>query len=455
MAVEGRTRAQIRPIKQRVEDELLAIPGVTGVDINQQVTKGKPTGELAIVVYVENKKPANKVPKGQLIPPELDGIPTDVKEQQKIVPKVALTPVRDRDVPLLDATNYATLHGGISMGPCRSIHLDPPDVPASGDYTIAGTLGALVRDRVTRNTMVLTNFHVAAVHNDWQVGDRMAQPSRSDGGRCPDDGFGGLSRARLNSHVDGAVVTIDDGVATRASIEQIGAVNGHADAVVGHQVRKRGRTTELTIGWVDSIDATNIVAYGGDVGDRTFRDQIRILPDTTINPHFSEGGDSGSVIVDHDNNIVGLLFAGAEDDSDTYANPIQRVLDDLAVDIIATPLVLTDPVVCDPIVTKAVPCGVTTHSVTTCSLVTRPVICDMLTSATGCLAPVTKACPPVSLACAPDRNGWRTAADAAGHEGGGFLESLYGSTNSGRIDEAFWLGYYSALEAIAQVEERK
>lgn len=453
MAVGKRTRAQIRPTKERVEDDLLAIPGVTGVDINQQVTKGQPTGDLAIVVYVEKKKPANKVPKGQLIPSEIDGIPTDVKEQKKVVPKAALRRLQDRAVPLEDTTNYATLHGGISMGPCRSVHLEPPEVEEPGEYTVAGTLGVLVRDRVTRNTMALTNFHVAAVNNDWAVGDRMAQPSRSDGGWCPSDAYGALSRAELTSHIDGAVVTIDDGVASSPTIEQIGAVSGHADAVVDSAVRKRGRTTELTYGTVDSIDATTIVDFGGDIGERTFRNQIRILP-TAANPHFSEGGDSGSAVVDGDGNIVGLLFAGAEDDSDTYANPIQRVLDKLAVDIITTPLVLTDPVVCSPIVTKAVPCGVTTHSVA-CSIVTRPVICEVLTSATACLTPVTQACPPVSLACGPDRTGWQPTLQAGTGQGGGFLESLYGSTNSGRIDEAFWLGYYSALEAIAQIEERK
>jgi hypothetical protein len=454
MAVEGRTRAQIRPIKQRVEDELLAIPGVTGVDINRQVTKGQPTGELAIVVYVEKKKPANKVPKNQLIPSEIDGIPTDVKEQKKVVPKAALTRVPDRAVPLLDKTNYTTLHGGISIGPCRTIHKEPPEVPEPGEYTQAGTLGMLVRDRVTRDTVALTNLHVVAADSNWAIGERMAQPSLGDGGECPADGFGAIWRAQLTSHIDGAVVSIDDGVPTRASIEEIGLVSGQAAAVVGSEVRKRGRTTNLTYGIVDSVDATLTIDYGDGFGSHTLRNQVRILPDVWSNPHFSESGDSGSVVVDGDGNVVGLLFGGAEDDSDTYANPIQRVLDDLAVDIIVPPLVLTDPVVCDPIVTKAVPCSITTHSVA-CSIITRPVICEVLTSATGCLAPVTRACPPVSLACVPNQSGWQPTLQAGVGQGGGFLESLYGSTNSGRVDEAFWLGYYSALEAIAQVEERK
>src|SRR5215470_5294650 len=121
------THAQIRPVKQRIEDELLSRPGVVGVDINEKISGGKPTGELAIVVYVEKKKPKTELAKGELIPAEIDGIPTDVKEEHIELhsSRVALAEV----VPLVDATKYTTLHGGISMGPCRSVHLDPPDVP--------------------------------------------------------------------------------------------------------------------------------------------------------------------------------------------------------------------------------------------------------------------------------------------------------------------------------------
>ena len=51
--------------------------------------------------------------------------------------------------PLIDATAYTTLEGGISMGPCRSVFLSPPDVPAPGNYIFVGTLGAMVRDRTS------------------------------------------------------------------------------------------------------------------------------------------------------------------------------------------------------------------------------------------------------------------------------------------------------------------
>ncbi|MBI2897951.1 MAG: hypothetical protein HYY06_30620 [Deltaproteobacteria bacterium] len=44
-------------------------------------------------------------------------------------------------------------------------------------------------------------------------------------------------------------------------------------------------------------------------------------------PMFSDGGDSGSLVLDGDRYAVGLLFAG--DDEATDLNPIAHVLDQL------------------------------------------------------------------------------------------------------------------------------
>ena len=68
MPTKKLTHAQIRPVKQRIEDELLSRPGVVGVDINEKVSDGKPTGELAIVVYVEKKKPKSQLSADEAIP---------------------------------------------------------------------------------------------------------------------------------------------------------------------------------------------------------------------------------------------------------------------------------------------------------------------------------------------------------------------------------------------------
>jgi hypothetical protein len=460
MPAKKLTHAEIRPVKQRIEDELLARPGVVGVDINEKVSDGKPTGELSIVVYVKEKKPKGKLRAGEMIPATIEGIPTDVKEEKielQAVARVALAEV----TPLVDATKYATLHGGISMGPCRSVHLDPPDVPSPGDYIFAGTLGALVTDRTTKAQMALTNFHVACVDSTWAVGNAQCQPSRVDGGSCPGDTFGTLTRATLSTHVDGAVVTLQSGRTTDCSIEEIGAVKGQAAAVLNSAVRKRGRTTGLTYGTVNSVDASVTINYGDGLGNHTLKNQIRITPDTSQSAMFSDHGDSGSVVVDGANKVVGLLFGGSN--VATYANPIQFALDELNVDLCVKTLKwVTRPIICEPIVTKPIVCMVRTNTVI-CQIATRPEICRILTTPAICLiktkvCPVpTRACPPVSLACGPGRGPGTgpgpLGPSSAGEGGAGALDQLYGSPGVDPTDEAFWLGYYTALDALDRAEQ--
>ncbi|HWI70874.1 MAG TPA: hypothetical protein VNT55_02895 [Baekduia sp.] len=458
MARERLTHAAIRPVKQRIEDELLARPGVVGVDINEKVSKGKPTGQLAIVVYVEQKQPKSKLKSDELIPAEIDGIPTDVKEEkiELYTAKEALLDV----VGLVDATKYTTLHGGISMGPCRSVHLEPPEVDTAGDYIFVGTLGAIVRDRATQAAMALTNFHVACIDNGWAVGNTMAQPARNDGGSCPGDVFGTLTRAALSNHVDGAVVAIDPSKVTDCSIEEIGAVRGQAVAALNSAVRKRGRTTGLTHGTVNSVDATVTIDYGDGLGNHTLRNQVRIAPDTTQSAQFSDHGDSGSVVVDAGNNVIALLFGGSP--SATYANPIQFVLDELSVDLCIKPRVLlTRPVICEPLVTRVVVCNVKTTTIS-CKIATRPAICNVVTTPATCdvrtlaACPVATAiCPPQSLACGPVRPVdpiGPIETPIGGQASGAPLGGLYGQPGADAVDEAFWLGYYSALDALHQAE---
>jgi len=96
----------------------------------------------------------------------------------------------------------------------------------------------------------------------------------------------------------------------------MGRVTGSADATIGLSVRKSGRTTGLTDGKVTAIDAVVEVDYGGG---RTaiFREQI-------VSDVLSQGGDSGSLVVDSRSRAVGLLFAGGP--TTTLINPIGAIL---------------------------------------------------------------------------------------------------------------------------------
>ena len=84
------------------------------------------------------------------------------------------------------------------------------------------------------------------------------------------------------------------------------------------QVQKTGRTTGYTTGHIAAVAFDGWVGY--ESGDAYFEDQLLITPGS-----FSDAGDSGSCVLDMDEHIVGLLFAGGA--THTVANYIDDVWD--------------------------------------------------------------------------------------------------------------------------------
>src|SRR5215510_260327 len=149
--------------KESVEEDILKRSGVTGIGVGTKYVAGKPSGEVAIQVFVKKKK--ETVPAGERIPPQINGIPTDVI-QRTFTLHPAMKKVLDVEL-MADTGTYNPVKGGISIGPCRAV----------GGFVFAGTLGVPVRDRASGNTLLLSNFHVMCVDNNSSVGDEMTQPS--------------------------------------------------------------------------------------------------------------------------------------------------------------------------------------------------------------------------------------------------------------------------------------
>jgi hypothetical protein len=310
--------SELRGAKERAETDLLALPGVTGVEIGYKEVGGEPTDRLAIRVLVAEKKPRGKVPAKQRVPEEIDGHPTDVIERRFELHQLgASVPVESLATPV-DSSAYDPLRGGISIGPCRVIN----------GFVHAGTLGAVVLDNVSNEFLVLSSFHVLCVDDGSNPGDPMAQPARMDGGTCPGDAIGTLRRHALTASVDAAVAdTLASGAITRSvapEVVELGALTGVNTATLGEAVRKRGRTTRLTFGTVDSVALTLTLDYGDGIGRRTLTNQIGVKPDGR-NPAFTAKGDTGSVVVNDAREVVGLLVAG-DDAGYGVANPIADVL---------------------------------------------------------------------------------------------------------------------------------
>lgn len=319
---------EIKRIKSGTEQKLLQIPGVTGVGVGKKQVGGKKTGENAIIVYVKKKKPLDDIPKDEQIPKTTGGVKTDVVEREFVLHYLAM---RVEDIQLqADTGTYDPLVGGISIGPCRSLNITGDDVacqgvPGPGNYVFVGTLGAFVTDNASGDEMMLSNFHVMALDDNWSVGDDITQPSRPDGGTCPAGIVGQLQRASLGGTVDCAVAS-HTARGWACDIVDVGSINGTAAATDGMAVRKRGRTTGLTHGTVDDLALTVNIDYCNGLGTVQLTNQIGIEVDAAQSTQFGNGGDSGSVVVDTNRRVVGLYFAGTPDGTYGVANPIQDVL---------------------------------------------------------------------------------------------------------------------------------
>jgi hypothetical protein len=206
----------------------------------------------------------------------------------------------------------------------------------------AGTLGDFVKRAGV--VYLLSNNHVLANEDRAKSDDWIIQRARFDGGRHPADDVARLKywirlKKSGTNFVDAALGAIEQGITYDAKV-LTGLVNGRARQLAGigpefidegEVVYKVGRTTGATKGRVTAFDLDNVVV-NYDIGNLRFDGQIEI--EGTGQGPFSDGGDSGSLIVNAAMQAIALLFAGSDSGGRnnmglTYANPIHRVLDDL------------------------------------------------------------------------------------------------------------------------------
>jgi len=309
--------------------ELLKKPNVVAVGRGHKFVHGVDTGKDAIVVCVTKKVPRATLKKAQAIPLKYHGLETDVVETGEIR-------------ALSERTGeYRPMPGGVGIG----------------HYKItAGTPGMVVKRDSIRH--ILSNNHVLANSNDAHIGDSIYQPGPYDGGTeadtiayladfvpiqftgvsdCPIGNFvvnlwnkiaEFLNRQTRLQAITQVTNLVDCAIARPIKDEDIldeildiGTPTGFAEVDIGTPIKKSGRTTGLTNGTVIVLDATATVNYG--IGTAIFEDQI-------ITSNISAGGDSGSVVLNESNEVVGLLFAGS--DTITIVNKIGNVMSALELD---------------------------------------------------------------------------------------------------------------------------
>lgn len=76
---EQQDLARVRAVKAAHEHALLRKANVVAVGVGLRRRRGKPTGELAIIVSVTRKVPRAELAPEDIIPSELEGVPVDVQ----------------------------------------------------------------------------------------------------------------------------------------------------------------------------------------------------------------------------------------------------------------------------------------------------------------------------------------------------------------------------------------
>jgi V8-like Glu-specific endopeptidase len=315
--------------------QLLKRAHVVATGIGYKQTGGTKTDMLCIVCSVIKKVPATQLSGQDLVPAAVDGTPTDVV-QTGVIRALQAPTDRFRPAP-----------GGVSVG-----HV----------AITAGTLGCWV----TKNgqKVILSNNHVLANSNDAEIGDAILQPGPFDSGSFPQDHIANLTQfvpisfqgepsecqfanavisvfnlgCRMidsntrykvtkiqaeDNRVDAAIATPLNAADVKDEIINIGPIQGTVQGELGMAVKKSGRTTGFTTGEIQQVDVTANVQYGAG--------QTAVFTDQLLAGAMSQGGDSGSAVLDDNNRLTGLLFAGS--DTTTIINRIENVFSALGVSL--------------------------------------------------------------------------------------------------------------------------
>ncbi len=290
---------EARSLQRELEEQVSKVPGVVGTAVGLKEKKGKLTDEICLRVYVDRRRYKNLSALRKKLPESLG------KFDVCIFPEMKFRNSADRIRPL---------QGGYQINNEKKAGF--------------GTLGCIAVTRgVDVEYVVLSNWHVVYA-GAATVGDKVAQPTYSC---CGSHVIGSILTGSYGNLVDCAIASVKGkGVGVTNRVRDIGELAGSADPVLGSNVRKYGVATQLTNGVIEAIHQNGLINEDG----MTFNDQIviRSVPD---HQPFSQGGDSGSVIVDNDQRVVGLLWgSGADAPFRSPANRIGNVLNEMQIDIL-------------------------------------------------------------------------------------------------------------------------
>lgn len=340
MATKQELRARqdaLLAVYDEVQAELMKIPGVVGVGVGLKEVDGKLTDQICFRVYVWAKKAAGEVPAAELIPSSIRGFPTDVLKVYELSPTLDFVERRD-------LSEHRPLKGGVAIS-----------TKIMTEHNEYGTLGWFATKVSDGSNVALTNAHVLYpdLYNDMPATvltetDKLTQPEYKKTCCCEYHVIGERLIGIKNNDVDCALGRLNPDfppaliIGNRATTRTL-RVDGRDTAIAGETVRKIGARSGYTEGIVADIGgaaAGTMISLPNGQQTRVRPNQIIVWPvdtETYVDDHFGQiafcnEGDSGSVLIDSENKIVGLVFSAdfrTASRSLGIANHIDRVLQSL------------------------------------------------------------------------------------------------------------------------------
>lgn len=278
---------------------LTSFKGVTGAGAGLKMVNNTFTDDIGIYIEVKQKLAESDLAPNQIIPKSMDGVTVDVVERPNIEEDVLEVHISEK---VEDENMYRPLIGGSQI---------TNGITDSGGYYSIGTLGCMVYlpNKKDPYTAILSNHHVLFARGGKE-GTKVYQPNTKS---IP---IAELKHGRViieedQKEVDYAIAKIESNIPFRNEVLQIGDLKGFRNAYVKQAVRKYGRTTRYTPGQIIKV-GMRIEMGPGPIAVYTGLEIIYADPYPKPDEHFSKGGDSGSVIVDNDNYIVGLLWGSSK-----------------------------------------------------------------------------------------------------------------------------------------------
>ncbi|TWV98859.1 hypothetical protein [Chitinophaga pinensis] len=303
---------------------LIGQPDVNAIGIGRRRVKGKETGEICLKAFVPQKLPEKILPAWRILPKSLpvDGhkVMVDVEEMEKAI------------VPNFNISAMQTTISSKEASPLLPVPMQPGQSSAN-IISDVGTVCIYARRKGqigTHRRFFISCNHVFSSLNLAPIGTPIIAPARLDGGIYPYNQIGNLINfiplwfgPLYNNFCDAALAyTLQEKgginkVKDIGIIKELGSIQSLEDNPV---VYKTGRTTGVTSGTVVAASASIKVDYWalGSYGVNTvFHNQI-------ITTHMGAYGDSGSLLINHQQRAVGMLFAGSA--THTFFNPLHLIL---------------------------------------------------------------------------------------------------------------------------------